>query len=598
MSATRPQKLADTLVVILLGAALAIAQVLIGGTRLVFSLPAYAVIAAASILALATLRRPKPGANAACLFGSALFFGYVIARALLSPVPYVARTDLYIVLGALLVYGVTVTTFTDARARLALVGFLLVGAMVHTGIGAIQFRDGDDFMLLPFLARADYGRRASGFYVCPNHLAGFLEVIAIFGVSTVCWSRLPIWLKLFCAYATAVAYAGAVLTGSRGGYLSIGASLLVFAGLSIFVLRGTSGTLPWKIAGAGFLFAAFAGAAVYLSVRTSDFLTERAGNIADVSNVRVDLWRAAIEQWKLAPAFGTGSATYRYYGRKFRAPSMQLDPLEAHSDYVQLLSEYGAVGALGFAGFLAVHLRAGGRAFRRLGDKRVAVASRLLSNNLALNLGALGAVAAYLVHSAFDFNLHIPANALVLAFVFGVLANPGAWLAGTEGTPAPRRWIPRLAVALLGLVMLVQTARLWPAEYFAEKARVALRSGDAGAAIFFANKSVDYDQTNPEVFAYLGRARLGIGFETANPRAQTSLYLAGADALEAARALAPLEENYPLTLGMLYDLLGRYAEGEWMLDLALDLDPRGEAVQQYYQAHLARWRAAANRPRN
>ena len=43
----------------------------------------------------------------------------------------------------------------------------------------------------------------------------------------------------------------------------------------------------------------------------------------------------------------------------------------------------------------------------------------------ALNLGALGALAAYLVHSFVDFNLHIPANVLLMAFVFGILTNAG-----------------------------------------------------------------------------------------------------------------------------------------------------------------------------
>src|SRR5439155_1500716 len=97
----------------------------------------------------------------------------------------------------------------------------------------IQFRDGNNFMLIPFLQRFDYGRRASGFYVCPNHLAGALEVLGIFGVSLVCWSRFPTWSKLIIAYVTAVSYAGVLLTGSRGGYASTIASLIVFAGLSL-----------------------------------------------------------------------------------------------------------------------------------------------------------------------------------------------------------------------------------------------------------------------------------------------------------------------------------------------------------------------------
>ena len=91
-------------------------------------------------------------------------------------------------------------------------------------------------MLIPFLQRADYGHRASGFYVCPNHLAGVLEVLGIIGLSITCWSRWPVWSKLLIGYLVCVCYAGVALTGSRGGYLSVAASLIVFAILSLTAL--------------------------------------------------------------------------------------------------------------------------------------------------------------------------------------------------------------------------------------------------------------------------------------------------------------------------------------------------------------------------
>ena len=122
----------------------------------------------------------------------------------------------------------------------------------------------------------------------------------------------------------------------------------------------------------------------------------------------------------------TGSGTYLVYGRKYRTEQMQLDPIYAHNDYLQLLSEYGIVGAVTFLGiFFAVHWRHGWIDARRLGPKRIAISRRLASNAMAMNTGALGALAAYVVHSMFDFNLHIPANVLLLAFVFGIIANPG-----------------------------------------------------------------------------------------------------------------------------------------------------------------------------
>ena len=596
MTASLPQRIAEAFAVLLLGLGLATAQVLIGGTRLLFSLPAYGLIALAAVFLVFSLRRAKPAPDALCLLGSALFFGYIIGRTLLSPAPYVARTDLYIVLGSLLVYGITATVFTGAKARMIVLCGLLVLGLAHVLIGAVQFRDGNNFMPISWLQREDYGRRASGFYVCPNHLAGMLEVVAIFGISMVCWSRIAVWGKLLIGYAACICYVGALLTGSRGGYLSIAASVLVFVVLSVLVLRAAGGTLVWKITGASLLVIALAGALVFFSIQKSTLLAERAGNIADTDNVRFDLWKASIEQWKLAPVLGTGAATYRFYGRQFRTERMQLDPFEVHNDYLQLLAEYGIVGCAGFLLFMGCHARAAFRDYRRLGPKRVAIAPRLASNNLALHLGAIAAVAAYVVHSVFDFNLHIPANALLLAFVFGIIANPGVRGGSELARPPASLVMTRLAVVALGLLMVVQCARLLPGEYFAERARTSLRDGRLGDAIAYAQKGLEWERGNPDLYAYLARARVGYGYNMANAAVRTSFYNAAIDAFESARALAPQEQSFALTLGLLYDLVGRFEDGEASLKVALQLDPKSEAVRQYWEAHLERRRAAETPP--
>src|SRR5881227_2283754 len=87
-----------------LGAALAAIQVLIGGTRLLFSLPAYGLLAIVGLLSLLSLRRRKPEGSQLCFLTTAVFFAYILARAFLSPVDYLARADIYSALAGLLVY--------------------------------------------------------------------------------------------------------------------------------------------------------------------------------------------------------------------------------------------------------------------------------------------------------------------------------------------------------------------------------------------------------------------------------------------------------------------------------------------------------------
>jgi len=82
----------------------------------------------------------------------------------------------------------------------------------------------------------------------------------------------------------------------------------------------------------------------------------------------------------------------------------------SHNDYLELAAELGlpcaALFVAGIFWLAAWPLRASFRARSNLAR--------------ALALGSFGAVVALLVHSAADFNLYIPANALVFAVILGV----------------------------------------------------------------------------------------------------------------------------------------------------------------------------------
>ncbi|MEY2480794.1 MAG: hypothetical protein QOI04_1721 [Verrucomicrobiota bacterium] len=571
----------------LLAAALALIQVLIGGTRLLFSLPSYGLLAVIALLSIFSLRRAKPHAPQICLASAALFFGYVLARAILSPVDYIARSDIYSVLGGLVLYFFVACIFTQAKRRMWVIFFLLTLALVHVLIGAIQFRNGNNFMLIPFLQRYNYERRASGFYVCPNHLAGLLEVLGIFALSMVCWSRWPTWAKLLIGYAAGVCYLGVALTGSRGGYLSAAMSLVVFGLLSLITLRQASARLFWSFGVVALIAAVSIGAASVFLIHKSPYLTNRTQNAFDTAPVRIDLWRAAVEEWKVQPWIGTGSGTYLYYGRMFRTPRMQQDPINVHNDYLHLLAEYGLIGGALFVLFLAAHLHAGWKNFQRLGPKRVAVAHNLLSNGLALYLGALAAVAAYMVHSFVDFNLHIPANVLLLAFVFGVLANPGTQ---REIEPAVSMSILawRACLPVIGAILIVQCVRLLPGEYYAERARVAQRNNHPEEAIAFATRGLRTERANPSLYQYLASAEL-TQCDSLDATARAACYEKGIELFEKARELAPQDRTFLVPLAFTYDLVGRFAEAEWIYYEARRWDPRSTYLDESYKYHLIQW---------
>ncbi len=585
---------AEVVCLLLLGAALALGQALIGGTRAVFALPVYAVVGLAGVLSLLALAKKRPPPDSLCLWATLLFFGYIATRALTSPVIYLARADLWSVLAGLVVYFLVAGVLVSARQRLWLLAGLLFLGLAHVGVGALQFRDGNNFMPIHFLQRFDYGRRASGFYICPNHLAGLLEVIALMGLSVVCWSRWPAWSKLLLGYAVAVAFAGLLLTGSRGGYLSALAGLAVFGLLSLRLLREAGGALFWRLALSGAALVVVAGTLVFISLRSSEVLRQRAGTTFDAENVRLDLWRAGVEQWKLQPVWGTGSGTYLFYGRQFRSERVQRDPVYAHNDYVQLLAEYGLAGAVTCLVFLGFHLRRGLKNFQRLGPDRLAIAPALLSNAMALNIGALAATATYLVHSVFDFNLHIAANVLLLAFVFGVLANDGVF----RSRERRGRWHPAWAglPALLGLLLLFLAWRHFPVEREGELARTSLRDQQPVRAAYYARRALAQETRNPLFFDYLGTAHQRQAEALADETMARSFYEAALPPFRRALELAPRDATYAIDVGFVLDRLGRHEEATPFYELARSLDPRSDSVRRYYEAHLAQRKNGALRP--
>lgn len=574
-------RIGEILILTCIALALLLLQVSIVGKGLLHSLPSYGLVALAALLAYVVNRAPSR-ANIVCLAATAGFCGYIALRAITSPTGYYARADLYLVLAALVVYGLTVTILSSASKRLILICALLAMAVCYVFAGLAQFWRGENFMGVPPLHGFEVTQRASGLYRNPDHLSGLLEVLGIFGLSITCWSRLPKWAKVATGYLTLICYVGVALTGSRGGYLSVVVSLLVFATLSFMMLRSAEKQVLRKYAAIGLIVVAavlLGGGALMLQ---DSSLRKRVAQVVTPDSTRFDLWRASIEQWKLQPVFGTGSASYRFYGRQFRAERMQADPVVVHNDYLHLLCEYGLVGVAAFGIFIWAHLRQGWHSFVRYGPRRVTTEHLPFGNHLALTLGALGAIAAYAMHSVVDFNLHVPANALLVAFVIGLLAESGN-RAGAAGARVPA------ILVVISFVLLVQCTRLLPGEYFAEQARVALEGENPEAAVVLAHKALGYEPRNPNIYFYLARALAALGNEKQFAQKRAAYYDSSLAAFNQARKLAPLDGSYPLDMGYAFDQLGRFSEAEWMYGLALARDPRSVNVQHLYKTHISLW---------
>ena len=601
--------------------ALVALDVLNGGRKMVFSLPCYGLLAVAAVATFfAANRRPIPERLRWCLGASGVFFAYVIFRTLTSPVEYIARTDLYMVLGALMLYLLVGLHLNTSGRRLWLVAVVMLLGAANVIVAIIQFAKSRDFVVFDFLQRGDYGTRASGFYTCPNHLSGFLETALFLGLSVACWSRCAVWIKLLAGYAALMCGAGIMMTGSRGGYVSTFIGLIVFSGLSLFLAVRQHRKQLMLILVSGLIVVGAIGFGVERMVDQSLAVRARVNAVSVVDPARLQLWQPALKQFQMSPVFGTGSGTHLYYGRQFRDPSVQADPVYAHNDYLQFLAEFGLVGMAGFLVFLSVHLWSGWKTFFQSVSQRPAESHGSdgltlrhpgrsnrkkrfefrRSNTLALTIGALSSLVACMVHSFVDFNLHIPANTLVMAFVFGLLASPsnGKAPGSTErntGEVSPNRILP-LILPALGLWMAWVVFTKLPAEFLGEKARAILcdwRSLDSDPdlrrAEAFAGRALKNDKQNPDLHYYLAEASFSRAQLSADPEERSGLNARSATAYNDALKLAPMDANLYLLLGSALGAQKKFEEAEDAFQQALRLDPNSAQVRRDYAAHLQLW---------
>jgi O-antigen ligase len=570
----------------LLVAAFVLIELLIGGTRLLFSLPSCGILALVSFLSLYSFRRVQVPANAYCLASTVAFAGYVIIRIFFSPVEYVARGDLYILLGALMVYLFVALILTMPKYRFVFVMTLLVIALVHVTIGGIQYLRGERFPIFDFLQRTDPGLRASGLYICPNHLAGYLEVSALMGISIVCWSRQTFWLKLLAGYGSAVCVVGLLLTASRGGYLSTSFGLVVFMTLSWIAIRRASRHQIWVSAFGAVIIAALLFGSITAIFSRHYALQARAARLLDTGDIRVTLWKSAVAQFKLSPVVGTGGGTFQYYARMFRPSHIVADPVTAHNDYVQFLAEYGVMGTTVVAAFILIHLWFGGRALNYLVTERPIARYRLQSDSIALNIGAMSAAASYVVHSFFDFNLHIPANAMLLGFIFGTLANPGILMPRINEAHEKFSHYLKLALPAIGIWIAAFGLPTLPAEYFAEKARVALTEERHEDSIALAELGLPGDPKNPFIPLYLGQAHSSIAEISTNAASAVVSYTTAIESFRAGLKLYPQEQWLMVGLGSALDGLGRFEEARPIYEEALRWNPTSFQIHLYFATHL------------
>jgi len=219
--------------------------------------------------------------------------------------------------------------------------------------------------------------------------------------------------------------AALLVSGSRGGLVSLGATLVTMTGLSVRGRAGRGRAVTIAAAGIGMLLVAVWIGADLLAATVARLSVEWTHPL---DSPRLLLWADALRLWWQAPVFGTGLATFGIAYPVVRTVPSSLAFSHAESDWVQLLTDTGIVG-------LGLVLATGVALARRLWRRCEPSADRWAGS---LALGGLAVLVGVAVHGVGNFNWPLVSLwvylAAALAAGLAAPTPPGserAWIAST-----------------------------------------------------------------------------------------------------------------------------------------------------------------------
>jgi O-antigen ligase len=343
------------------------------------------------------------------------FTVYAIARYFTADIEYVARLETSRVLVYAFLFLAILNNLQRQESLQIIALTLVVLAMAISCYAFYQFITGSNKVWTFTVPRT---HRGSGTYILSNHLGGLLEMVLPLALGWLLVSRAKILSRIFIGYSALVILVGIVVTMSRGTWISTGAALLIFFSLLAF---HRAYRLP------ALLLLAIGIVAGVLLVPRSMVIQKRARQLITYSgkiddDARFSLWAPAVRMWRDNPWWGVGPGHFDYRFGQYRPENIQKRPDHPHNDYLSALADWGVAGtALIASAWIALFATLPKTWFRLRKMAMTDDSGTVRSNKLALVLGAAIGLIAILCHSVVDFNLHIPANAIVAITLMALL---------------------------------------------------------------------------------------------------------------------------------------------------------------------------------
>ncbi|MBD3308073.1 tetratricopeptide repeat protein, partial [candidate division KSB3 bacterium] len=340
-----------------------------------------------------------------------LFLGLGFINLTASTYQHATERELYLALNYALLYFLVLQQLKTARRILGLAFILLLVGSAESLFGIFQYLQGAKTVLGYMTPNIG---TINATYFSHNHFAGFLILIIPVALGIFIGTA-HLEKKFFLFLLMVIMLTALVLTLSRGGLLSFClAAAGFFLCLALKSLQAFSLHSLLKILLIGLVLTACIGLFVtwigVSPIAHRSILDTVLPNQDTVDQeIRLPLWKSALHLVKEFPLWGSGLGTFEYVFLRYRPPEIPQGrhAFHAHNDYLELLIEMGIPGLLLMIWAMWRFCRYVLSAYFRTDDP--------LFTNIAL--GGLTGCFALFIHSLFDFNLQIPANALLLCIL-------------------------------------------------------------------------------------------------------------------------------------------------------------------------------------
>jgi len=494
----------------------------------------------------------------------------------LSPYGYPVRMSI-IRLSVYALFFLGLTQMLNSQRRIELTIFIILFISCFEALyGLAETYSGSGHIW--WYKKADYLQEVTGTYINRNHFAGLMEMCVLLAAAYVAAlserkegrkhpsrhtksprARLAMYLsgeqrfnkRLFVLFAGAVAGVGLIFSASRGGMISAAGAMLC---MSLFFLSRRNYRRKGFI-----LIVLFLIISAYSLHIGTDYPVGRFRYMDTGLEARSRYTQKTVDMFEDYKLTGIGVGNFQYAYPKYQAAEDKgLFIRHAHNDWAQFLAEAGIIGFCLLLIGLSFYIYQTIRLWRKRTDPFAA----------CLGIAPLAVITAMAIHSYSDFNLHIPANCLMLVAIMAV-GHSALHLERHHGRDKtfqyfhtmPLRYKGVVAVlAVLGFITWngVWTIRHFMAEAYCNTVTNSTLNRDQNPPLNEIQKAIVWDGRHAEYWHTLAGSLMQLRDEEVAPgdhdrrhKRQTEIVMA----LEQAVRLNPLSAEYHQALGWNYTYL-------------------------------------------